>query len=164
MSDQGKTYQTFIETELKAERERRTAFDARGQALITTSGVLVTVLTGLVTIVRTGTTTRVPVAAQVVVIVALVLFVGAAVCGIAAGWNRHYAVATHRTLDKMVGVHWTDDEVDARNNVATVQTFTIDTLRRGNRFKARCVSAGLITQVVALTALGLATALVIGGL
>ncbi|WP_329791661.1 hypothetical protein V1227_06975 [Lentzea sp. DG1S-22] len=161
MSDQGKTYQTFIETELKAERERRTAYDARGQALITTSSALVTVLAGLVAIVRTGTAVRIPTSAQIVVTLALVLFVCSAASGIAAGWNRHYAVAKYGSLKGMVEDHWTDDEVDARNNVAYLQALTVNTLRQGNRFKAACVSVGLITQVAALSALGSAVVMII---
>jgi hypothetical protein len=46
VSDQGKSYAAFIEGELKAERERRTTYDTRGQALVTTSGALVTLIGG----------------------------------------------------------------------------------------------------------------------
>lgn len=156
MSDQGKTYAAFIEAEVKAERERRVAFDARGQALITTSGVLVTLLTGVATVVKTAATPRFPPVVTVTTGAALLLFAAAAGCGVVAGWNRHYAVARSATLGQMVANHWTDDEVDARNNVATLLVNTLETLRRANGFKARWVATGLIVQVVALVALGVA--------
>jgi hypothetical protein len=162
VSDQGQTYLAFIEGELKAERERRAAYDARGQALVTTSGALVTLLAGLAAVVKGGTTIRISPGTLAVVVLALVLFVCAAACGIAAGWNRHYALATYRTLHRMLNEHWTDDEVDARNNVATLHSLTVRTLRQANAFKAACVTVGLVAQVLALVALGVSVVLVLG--
>ena len=43
-NDQVAVHQSFIDAEVKAERDRRAALDARGQALVTSSGVLVTLL------------------------------------------------------------------------------------------------------------------------
>ncbi|MFI9010970.1 hypothetical protein ACIGNX_27405 [Actinosynnema sp. NPDC053489] len=159
MSDQGKTYAGFIEAEVKAERERRAAFDARGQALITTSGVLVTLLTGVAALVKTASTPRFPVVVTATTGAALLLFAAAAACGVVAGWNRHYAVAAPRTLERMVADHWTDDEVNARNNVADLMVRTVETLRHSNAFKARWVATGLVVQVVALVVLGTAAVL-----
>lgn len=162
MSEQGKTYLAFIEGELKAERERRTAFDARGQALVTTSGALVTLLTGLAAVVKGGTPVPVAPLAVAVVVLAIVLFVCAAACGIVAGWNRQYAVASSATLGRMLDEHWPDDEVDARNSVATLHSRTVGTLRQANAFKAAWVSIGLVAQVLALAALGTSVILVLG--
>jgi hypothetical protein len=162
VSEQGRTYLAFIEGELKAERERRVAYDARGQALVTTSGALVTLLAGLAAVVKGGTTAQVSPGTVTVVVLALVLFVCAAGCGIVAGWNRHYALATYGTLHRMLDEHWTDDEVDARNHVATLHSLTVHTLRRANAFKAAFVSAGLVAQVLALVALGVSVVLVLG--
>lgn len=161
MSDQGKAYAAFIESELKAERDRRAAYDGRGQSLVTTSGALVTLLGGLAALVRTPPMVRLPTPASVAVSIALVLFVCAATCGIIAGWNRLYAVATVPTMHRMTSGHWKDDEVDARNNVAGVQLRTLDTLRRANEFKVRWVSVGLIMQASALAVLAVAVTIVI---
>ncbi|MDX3192105.1 hypothetical protein PV458_27155 [Streptomyces sp. MN03-5084-2B] len=143
----------FIEAELKAERERRTGQEARGQALITTSGALVTLLVGVAAVVKTAATLRFPPSVSITVGTALLLFAVAAGCGVAVGWNRHYAVAKATTLTRMLTDHWTDDEVDARNHVATLLVETLGTLRRANELKARWVLVGLVVQVVALIAL-----------
>jgi hypothetical protein len=161
VSDQGKNYAAFIENELKAERDRRTAYDSRGQSLVTTSGALVTLLGGLAALVRTSTVVRLPTPALITVSIALILFVCAAACGIIAGWNRHYAVATVTTMQRMTIDHWKDEEVDARNNVARVQLRTVDTLRKANEFKVQWVSIGLVVQVAALTVLAVAVTIVI---
>jgi hypothetical protein len=84
------------------------------------------------------------------------LFALAAACGIAAGWNRRYAVTAATTLDHMLDDHWTDDEIDARNHISTLHKITIDTLRKANNFKATLVTVGLIAQLVALAALSFA--------
>ena len=57
---QGRAYSTFVENELKAERERRVAFDARGASIVTSSGALVTLLAGVVTFLRVGTNSEFP--------------------------------------------------------------------------------------------------------
>lgn len=161
MSEQGDTYSAFIEGELKAERERRSTYDSRGQGIVTTSGALVTLLGGFATVVKTSATAGLPATAVTALGVAFLLFIGAAACGIVAGWNRHYAVTATTTLRRMTEEHWTDDEVDARNNVAAVRVGTVGTLRRANQFKATWVSIGLIVQVVALMASVVAVAVLV---
>lgn len=164
MSEQGGTYSAFIEGELKAERERRSGYDSRGQGIVTTSGALVTLLGGFAALVKTSSTAGLPASAVTALGVAFLLFVGAAACGIVAGWNRHYAVTATATLRRMTEEHWKDVEVDARNNVAAVQVRTVDTLRKANQFKATWVSVGLIVQVVALMASSVAVAVLVATL
>jgi hypothetical protein len=161
MSDQGKAYSAFVENELKAERERRAAFDLRGQGLVTTSSALVTLLAGTSALVKTGTAVTIPSTVLILVCAALTLFAIAAACGIVASWNRAYTVAKVSTLQSMLKDRWGDDEVDARNNVGAVQLKTVHTLRVVNKFKARCISTGHIAQVAALVVLATAVVLVI---
>ncbi|NJP34641.1 hypothetical protein [Micromonospora thermarum] len=154
MSDQGKTYAAFIEAELKAERDRRTAFDARGVALVTTSGSLVTLLTAVVAFFRVGTDFEFPRSATGPLVFALVALTAAAVAGILASWNRLYEVPKPATLAKLLNDRWAvDSEIAARNFVGTMQVLTIGGLRKGNNWKATCLSLGLVAQVVALLAL-----------
>jgi hypothetical protein len=157
--EQGSTYGAYVESELNAERERRVAFDARGQVLVGTCGALVTLLAGLVTLTRTlGGQFALSVAAVVFLVAALVALTGAAACGIAAGWNYLYNAPTAVTLERMIGPRWTDDEVDARNHVASARIWTLGTLRAGNNRKARWISAGQVALLVALAALGVTIA------
>lgn len=157
MTEQGKTYCAYIEFELKAERDRRTMFDARGQILVTTAGTLVTVMAGVAAFVRTGAGFGLPRPALGALAVALFGLGSAAACGIVAGWNYLYAAATPKTLDRMISDRWGDDEIDARNHVATAQIWTIETLRRGNNRKANWIAAG---QVALLGGLGALAAVV----
>src|SRR6266545_2835156 len=120
MSDRGATYTSYVESALKAERERRAGYDARGQALVSSSGALVTLFGGLAAIVKTGSVVRIPAVVLPIVCGALILLAAAAACGIVAGWNRAYTVASSTTLQTMLATHWTDTEVDSRNNVSTM--------------------------------------------
>ncbi|GAA0588972.1 hypothetical protein GCM10010172_87450 [Paractinoplanes ferrugineus] len=154
MSEQGKTYAAFVEAELKTERERRTIYDTRGQAVVTTSAGLVTLLVALATLVRQGGPKAFPGAAIAPLVVALVALAGAAALGILASWNFRYAVVKSTTLGVMTGAHWTDHEVDARNVVATAQIRSFHSLREANNRKALLLTGALASQLLALVALG----------
>jgi len=164
LSDQGKTYAAFIEAELKAERERRTAYDARGMSLVTTSGSLVALLAAVVAFVRAGESFVFPRAALIPLVAALVTLAAAAGAGILANWNRLYAVPKPVTLERLLSDRWAvDDEVDARNHVGSMQVSTIDSLRQGNNWKAWCITVGLGAQLLALVALSVAAYMALRG-
>jgi hypothetical protein len=72
--EQGHTYLAFIEAELKAERDRRSVFAARGSGLVTRSGSLVTVLAALTAFTRAGGPLAVTALARGSVVAALLSF------------------------------------------------------------------------------------------
>ena len=121
LSDQGKSYSVFVEAELKTERERRAAYDACGQAVITTSAGLVTLLVALAALVRLAGPVAFPHAARLPLVLALAGLASAAALGILASWNFRYAAVKSATLGVMVRAHWKDHEVDARNSIATIK-------------------------------------------
>lgn len=161
MTDQGTNYATFIEAELKAERERRTALDARGLAIVTTTAALTTVLTAVGALVSTRSGFRLPHGIFWPLVGALVAFVGTAVLGILAAGPQPYAVATPETLEQMVREHWRDHEVDARNNVSVVNMRTIASLRAGNNRRGNLISAATWVQIAGLLSLAVAVFLIL---
>ncbi len=56
----------------------------------------------------------------------------------------------------MLGGHWRDNEVDARNNVSVLNVKTIDSLQQGNNCKVRPILAAVVAQVIGLVALSYA--------
>jgi hypothetical protein len=152
-SDQGKTYAAFIESELKAERERRASLDARGLAVVTTSASLVTLLAAVGAFASTAENFRLPGAAVPWLIVTLVGFVVATIFGILANANWRYKVSDRTTLDRMRTEHWADHTAQAMVTVAYINTVTIDTLRRGNNIKVGLATSALSAQLIALIAL-----------
>ncbi|MFG1771737.1 hypothetical protein ACGFIX_19360 [Nocardia salmonicida] len=150
MSEQGKTYSAFIEAELKAEHQRRATYDVRAQALVTSAGVLTTLLGGAVALIKTSATSELPSHVFLAAGITLLFLIAAAACGAVAGWNKPYTVLDKQALQKLSTDLWGDDEIDARNNVTDSLVDTLTSLRVGTSFKAQWVAYGLITQVVAL--------------
>lgn len=157
MAEQGETYAKFIEAELKTEMERRASLDARGLGIVTSSTALITLMFSL-SVLITGKDYTFGVLGQGGVVVSLLLFIVAGVLGIAANQAREYEVTHEDTLYEMLGAHWTDDEVDARNTCAYRNVVSIQSLRRGNESKAEQITWALFFQVAAITALAISLA------
>jgi hypothetical protein len=159
--DQGRTYAAFIEAELKAERERRASLDARGLAVVTTSGGLVTLLAAVGAFVSANGNFRLPGNVVPWLIVTLAGFVVAATFGILANTNWRYKVIDRAGLDRMRVEHWEDDTAQAMITVAYINVTTIDSLRRGNNIKVGLATSALTAQLAALAALAVTVYLVL---
>jgi hypothetical protein len=155
MDNQGVVYATFIEGELKTERERRANLDSKGSSLITSSGGVVTLLAAVGAFLAKSGAFVLPSVARIPLAVSLGAFVIAVGCGIMATWLHKYTVADVVDLDAMITSHWTDDATDSRNVVSKLNIATLDTLRKKNGRKAEWARAGQIAQLAALLALSL---------
>jgi hypothetical protein len=153
LEDQGLVYSTFVETELKVERDRRSSMESRGQSLITTSSTLVTLLAAVAAFVIRGDNFVLPYSARVVLLVVLLAFAAAAAAGIMANWLHPYVLADVLALKRMRTDQWADDAVDARSVVMNLNIVTIESLRDGNQRRVPWLIAGQVCQVLALVAL-----------
>lgn len=163
MADQGETYAAHIEAELKAEYDRTTALNDRATAVTTASSAFLALVLALVALVS-GKDFKVTEAGLLGVLVSLIFFTGASVCGFVAALSRRYKVTAVRTLREMINSRWTDHEVDARNTVTYTNIATIDSLREGNNFKANFLAWAAGLQLVAIALLILTLAVQFGPL
>jgi hypothetical protein len=161
LTDSGVSYATFVEQELKAERERRTTLDARGQAVVTTAGVLVTILSTVTAIAINKKLLVIPGPVRYAILSALACFILAVILGILATINFKYDVASKSTLLQLPREHWTDRKEIADRNVVATNVTTILTVRRGNDRKATFLFAALFAQVAALLGLTVAVLLAV---
>jgi sirohydrochlorin ferrochelatase len=161
MSEQGKTYATFIENELKVERDRRTTLDARGLSIVSVSGSLTTILVAVGAFASGRKDFKLPHVAIVPLFITLGAFVVAAIVGIIASAGRRYQVTTPPALAAMLTNHWQDEEVDARNFVSIQHVKTITSLRSGNRRKELLVITGTLFQIGGIIALSVAVFLIL---
>lgn len=152
MSD-GARYASFVEQELKAERDRRVTLDGRGQAVVTTSAGLVALLGAVGAIVINRKDFALPAVARYPLLSALILFVAATGFGILATINFKYDVASKETLAELVRAHLTDADDIALASILTTNVTTIVTLRRGNDKKAALLLVALFAQLGALLSL-----------
>ncbi len=161
MTDRIPKYVSFFDQELNSERERRSTLDGRGQAVVTTSGALVALLSAVGAIVIHRSTFVFPGNARYPLVSALILFVVAAFLGILAAVNFKYDVVSRDSLSQMLRGHWTDSDDMAAKNIATANVITIKTMRRGNNTKAALLLIALFTQLGAFLSLSVAVFLLI---
>lgn len=157
MAEQGDAYSTFIDDELQREYDRKTAIEARGLAIATQSSAFLTLVLA-VTALITGKDydwSRQGVRGLLVAVAPLAL---AVLLGFFANASRAYKVANLETLQRMIGDHWVDHEVDARNSAASQKVETINSLRVGTNRKAGMVVVAFSLQLTSLIGL-LATVL-----
>lgn len=157
MADQGEAYATHIETELQAEYGRTNVLNARATAVTTSSSAFLALVLSLAALVA-GRDFVVEEASARGVAVSLALFTAASVSGFVAALSRKYKVTAVDTLLQMIGPHWGDNDVDARNAVAYTNVITIRSLREGNNFKATSLIVAATLQLAAVAVLILAIA------
>lgn len=146
-------YSKFIEAELKAEHDRRTALDARASGVATSSSAFIA-LAGAVTVLAAGKDYAFSEGGARGVILSLGSFLVAAAIGLIAHGSRPYHVTTADTLNDMLGVdHWTDDEVTARHATAKANVKTIRSMRTGNNRRAGQLVCAHVFQVAAVAGL-----------
>jgi len=138
---------------LKAEYERRVSLDARGLAVMTSSGAFTTLVFALLVVLRgKGFVPTAP--GKVAISLSLLLFIVSGFVGLYAAQLLGYHVIDLAAMKTMTKIRWIDDEVDARNACAAANLKAIKTLREGNNKKAgRIVVAGAL-QLAAVGALG----------
>lgn len=154
LGDQGTTYAAFAQEELAREWSRRSVVDGRAFGILTSSGILttLTVTLGLWSI-KGGRSIDLP---GVLGIVAVALFLTAAVLGILASHGRKYKVMHVDKVRARLLDHWSDHEADARSFVAQHQVWTMATLRDGNNTKAKLIAWALWLQLAGLIAVSVA--------
>ncbi len=162
MADQGTVYAEFVRAELQAENDRRNSINDRAGAALTGAGGLVTLvlavfaaLTGTETLVLTD-------GSRMALAVALLALLSCAFCAVIAGLPWRFRVSDADTLRAMVNEHWGDDEVDARNITADLNTRVLLSLRSGTSIKVGFLIGAAGCQMVAIGALGVCTFVVLG--
>lgn len=89
-----------MESELKAERDRRVHLDNRGAALVTTSSSLVALLAAAVAFFRAGPTSAFARSSLPTLVIAVTALAFVAACGIIASWNRSYQAPSPRNAER----------------------------------------------------------------
>lgn len=144
-SEQGKTYATFINEQLKAEQARRISLDDRGAKLQQSASVAVGLFAAALGLML-GKDASIGGAALALFVLAVLALSAAFLCGILATRLVSYAVADDHTMLEMLNSHWGDTETSSRNITAGLDAKTIERLRPGNDFKAAWLLGGIACQ------------------
>jgi len=155
-------YTPLLEHQLEEETSRKTSLEQRGVAVITTSGVLVSLLFALAAVVTSAKNFDLPDNARVLLVVTLVLFVLAAVGGIVANWPLSYHQVQTENLHRLISKeNWNAPPGIAARRIAEAQVSILERARKLNLVKARALLAAMTTQILAVTALATAVAIIL---
>jgi hypothetical protein len=160
-SDYGEVYADFIEKELDDQRVSKASMEQRCIAVVSTSGILVTLLFGFAAIARKSDQFRIPASARNWFYLALGGFVIAAVAGLLGNSPRTYRGVKSAALERLLREKWSDPPRIARRRVAATQVVIYHSYRKVNRFKAFMLAGAIGSEVIAVMFLAVAIALVI---
>ncbi len=163
-TEAGVAYSQLICDQLTEERNRKSSLEARGITVITTSGTLATLLFALTARLTATTSFKLPATARLPLLLALIAFVVAAICGLATNIPLIYQEATPRGLAKLVDArYWTGPATVGQLRVAAAQVTLITAARLANNLKVRLLIAAVTAELLAIVFLCWAVASILYG-
>lgn len=148
MAQAGPVIADLIAKELDSEQSATASLQARGLAVISSSGTLVTLLFGLSAVATTAQHFRLPAAAKPPLYVAAALLVAAAVAGIATNAPRGSKLTALQRLRPLLdSPYWEYPAGPARREVARTQLAAAEAARAGNKGRARFLLTGIILEI-----------------
>jgi hypothetical protein len=152
-------YGEFIQRELDDQRAAKASIEQRGMAVITSSGVLVTLLFGLATLAQTRAQLNIVDSARPWLYASGGSFAAAAILALVTSWPRRYMSPKAEALVELVRTHWADET--AAQRVALTRVGMIASYKKRNRIKAGVLIGAMGAQVAAVITLAVAVALVV---
>jgi hypothetical protein len=141
----------LLDAAVASEVCRKSSLEQRALAVITSSGVLVTLLFGLAALVTKTTSFILGPPANYVLAASCFLFLVAAGFGLAANWPRNYTAPTVDSLREYLDEQWWNHRRPmAERSIAESQLEDLATARRFNRTKANLLTVALALEVVAV--------------
>ncbi|MCW3101227.1 MAG: hypothetical protein JWL77_6845 [Chthonomonadaceae bacterium] len=158
-----RVYGALVDAELRAQDARKASFEQRGLAVVTTSGVLVTLLFALAGLsTKTGTTFVLREPAQTWLVGALVAFVLAAAVALATNIPLPYEAVTSADVEKRLREQPIRSEDRAERDVALTRLKGLADAKCKNGIKGWLLFAAIGLEVTAVALLGVAVSIVIG--
>jgi hypothetical protein len=155
-------YGAFVDAELQAQNARKASFEQRGIAVVTTSGVLVTLLFALAGLSTQAAATFVlPRSARGWLVAALVSFVMAAVCALATNAPLNYEAVTPDEIQGRLKETPIRPTARAERDVALTRVKALRDAKRKNGWKGRFLFAAIAFEVLAVSFVGVAVCIVI---
>jgi hypothetical protein len=147
----GLVYVELLKEELQEERARKTSLEQRGLSVITSSGTLVTLLFALAAVV-TGSKSfsGVDRAPKVLLVIALALFIIAALGGILTNWPLGYGEPNPSDLTRLIATEWSSSVQEATAATAEARADVIGVAKSRNDLKATALVAAMVAEVLAV--------------
>lgn len=158
----GEAFSAHIDSQLTEERATKSSLEARGAALITSSGAFVTLLAAGFALAFGQNPEAVPDPSRWFVMAAVVALLTASVAGVLANKPADYGETDADDMAVWLRDHWRSDAVAAAHRTAEAQLATLRTARARNADKATLVKTGAWAQAAAVLLLVGATGGLVG--
>ncbi len=155
-------YGEFIKDELEVQDKRKSSFEQRGIAVITTSGTLVTLLFALAALsTKKATTFVLPDSAKTWLSIALVLFFMSALGALVSNLPLVYqAVLARRIRERLRETPLRDADAAARD-VAFTRLDVLESAKRQNGIKGWVLAAAMLCEALAVGCVAVAVWLIL---
>jgi hypothetical protein len=154
-------YEQYISEQVAREDVRKDSVEKRGLAVVTTAGVLVTLLLGLAALNIDGKHFVLPFSARVSLTVALAWFFASALCAIATNFPLKYEEVRPEDLRRAISDHWRDPPEEAEKMTSLTQIKVLASARKKNAVKAACLYAAVVAEGVAVACVAIAVGFVL---
>jgi hypothetical protein len=157
--DGSEVYGGYVKDELDRQTDRKASFEQRGISVITSAGVIVTLLLALAGFsAGEQKSLALPGASKVLLILALVCFLLAIGFALAINAPRSYENVLPTQLHQAVKTRWADSPSAARRQVAYTQIKVLKSAREVNTDKAWLLFSAMIAELIAVLLLAAAIA------
>jgi len=154
--DGAAVYAAYVAAQAAGQEERKGSFEQRGFTVITTSGVLVSLLLGLTAILTGSANYQLPEVSRIAILVALVFFVVAVIGGIITNLPRSYRGVTADALKKQIDERWEDSAAAAQREVALTELKVIRRAKEQNSWKGLSLITAIAAEILAVLCLATA--------
>jgi hypothetical protein len=149
-------YATYIKEQLDAQEARKASLETRGVSVITTSGVLVTLLFGLSALTTKAQGFVLPQRSQDFLVAALASFAASGVLAILTNLPLQYEGVTVAALRTAVKERWDDDAAEAERMTSLTRLKQLHTAKKKNNLKSWLLTGAMSLQVLAVIAVAAA--------
>jgi hypothetical protein len=155
-------YGEYLKEQVAEEQARKSSFEQRGLAVVTTAGTLVTLLFGLAALSTTvGKSDPLRHEEKVWLGVALVLFVLSSIAALATNFPLKYEVVEAKEIEARLNETPIKDGEAARLDVAETEITTLTDAKQKNACKGKMLFLAMVLEVLAVACVGVAIAEVI---
>jgi hypothetical protein len=150
-------YGELLKEELAEQEARRSSFEQRGLAVVTTAGTLVTLLFGLAALsTKAGNSKPFTSSEKLWLAIALVLFVAAAIAALLTNWPLKYRSVSLKGVREGLEAASGKPAVEVQSDVAFTRLEVLERARDKNTLKGRYLYAAMTLEVAAVACVGIA--------
>jgi hypothetical protein len=157
LEDGAAVYEALLKEEIAGQETRKSSFEQRGLAVVTTAGALVTLLFGLAAL-ATKTAHAKPFSTEekIWLAAALVLFVLSAISVVLTNWPLKYEVANPTNVKERLEESPIDDADTAHKKIAVARVKMLIAAKGKNGWKGRFLFGAMTLEVAAVLCVGVA--------